>query len=144
MSTIDKNTGVSWEKSCVYAEIERKLYWLTRQIKGLSIDPEQYHRIFQRPLFDDFGEVFTLFEEEGLFNDIPLQQKYFLTKKGCYFADAMAGLLVEYAFSLKEAAQMRSLPNQWLPDRFRKLTRPHPESKTSRYLGNDARRNWMG
>ena len=81
----------SWDKAYLYSPIERKVYWLTRQIKGLSIDPEQYERIFKSQMDVDFTPLWSLFRDSGLLNT-----QFTLTPRGRYFADSMAGLLVDY------------------------------------------------
>ena len=81
----------TWDKAYLYTPIERKVYWLTRQIKGLHIDPSQYQRLFQSEMESDFTPLWSLFRDQGL-----LDTHYALTSLGRYFADSMAGLLVDY------------------------------------------------
>ena len=149
INSLDTDQQATWQRSCVYAEIERKLYWLTRQIKGLSINPQQYQRIFHTTIEDDFGPMFWLFQTEGL-----LTPAYALTQKGCYFADAMAGLLVEYA--VEKDKQGASTSRNTLPaTRLHKMRtaqtyslprRPQlsPKIRQRRLRFNDARSYPMG
>lgn len=140
INSIDIQTGASWAKSCIYASIERKLYWLTRQIKGLSINPEQYQLIFKSKLEDDFGNILALFIEENL-----LTENYRLTQDGCFFADSIAGLLVEYALFLDMNNQLPITKNSFASQSFEKQKKQLSEKTRSlRYHSNDARRFHMG
>ena len=67
-----------------------KLYWLTRQIKGLKIDTKSYTRIFQSDFRTEFGSFIYASRKENLLDDT-----LSLTLKGMYFADSLAGLLAE-------------------------------------------------
>lgn len=149
MQKMDSVNAASWDKSCVYVDIERKLYWLTRQIKGLTIHPTQYQRVFQSDLETDFGPILELFRKKGL-----LHPEYRLTQTGCYFADSMAGLLVDYALSLNTLEKTEGIGikhNNCIPQRFKKLlvtdTKPQRHQNFQvyrRHQGNDARRYGMG
>ena len=116
----------SWDRSFWYTEPARRLYWLTRQIKGLSIDAQLYHKIFRRDIHADFGEMWTLLQRQGLLSDILMP-----TSKGRYYADSMAGLLVEYVDAQENPmVPFGTAQHNYRPSYYRR--------------GNDARRTHMG
>ena len=125
------DTGVpTWSSMYHYDEWDRKVYWLTRQIKGLSIDSCAYERFFHSSLEDDFAPILTLFHKRGL-----LSTGDSLTVKGRYFADAISGLLVDYIFTLKEEKSEMDVHLErahYLMQRF------------DQRRGNDARMHFMG
>lgn len=84
-----------------YDEWGRKVYWLTRQIKGLRIDSQQYRSVFHSQLVDDFAPILVLFMEHGF-----LSTTLELSMQGRYFADSMAGLLVEYISTKKTGEKL--------------------------------------
>ena len=109
----------SWDKAYLYSPMERKVYWLTRQIKGLSINPEQYKRIFKSQMETDFEPLWSLFRDMNLLND-----QVTLTHQGRYFADSMAGLLVDY---LDPATSLRKPSHfAYLHERFRDIHDSRP------------------
>ena len=69
------------------------MFYLTRRLAGLSIDLNEYRKIFDGSIWDDFeGQLHTLFDVGLIANTgsviVPLPN-------GMFYADSMASLLVE-------------------------------------------------
>ena len=112
-----------------YDEWDRKVYWLTRQLKGLTINREQYTRVFNSTLNDDFGPIIQMLQRETL-----LSESLSLSIQGRYFADAISGLLVDYIYTQKRPAQNDNFGYEQL----------RAIGSMDLRRGNDARRYHMG
>jgi len=99
------NGQVSWDRYHHYSEYGLKLFYLTRRLAGLSIDPGEYREIFDGSIWDDFeGQLNSFFDANLVANTgsaiVPLPN-------GMFYADAMASLLVE---SLKSGFNRSEIP----------------------------------
>ena len=130
ISRINEFRGPTWDAMYHYDQLDRKVYWLTRQIKGLSIDKEKYEHFFHTDLESDFGPILRLLKEHAL-----LDKDLCLSIKGRYFADSICGLLVEYIFSLKHQKSMV------YANRERAQYLMH---RLDQQRGNDSRPHFMG
>ena len=87
------NGQVSWDRFHSYSKRDLKIFYLTRRLAGLSIDPNEYRKIFDGSIWDDFeGQLHSFFDANLITNTgneiVPLAN-------GMFYADSMVSLLVE-------------------------------------------------
>lgn len=80
-------------RSFDYAEVDLKLLFLTRGFSKRAVDGAAYREFFGTFPWEDFADVFSVLEREGLVRRKGDQLA--LTPEGMFFADAVAGLLAE-------------------------------------------------
>ncbi len=80
---------LGWGSAFKMNEYDLKLYWITRKIKGTVISANEYDKIFNSAIEDEFKkELKALLDFELLeLRD----QHYHLTPKGFFYADTVAG-----------------------------------------------------
>lgn len=116
-----------WEKAFQYEPQDLRIFWLTRQIKGTSINTEKYFSHFQSDLLLDWSIWLLLMADNGLM--IKEKETWKLTPKGMFYVDSMAGFLaVERVNFLNERSYRRELREE----RFRNFKAIKPQEKESR------------
>jgi oxygen-independent coproporphyrinogen-3 oxidase len=80
----------AWDRYFPYQEDDLKVFYLTRWLAALSIDAQQYQRLFARSLAEDFEpEMAALREEELISED---DAAIAPTPRGIFYADSIAAL----------------------------------------------------
>ncbi len=136
-----------WKDAFKYQLDDMNIFWLTRQIKGTSIDPNLYNSIFHHDLVDRWSKWLTLMFEYGLLTY--KDQKWRLTPKGMFYADSMAGSLAfERVQSLNRHLQDKKREQKQLTKRryssVSRHTYPSPSTRIRRGFTNDSIDERMG
>ncbi len=86
-----KTNDIGWESVYKLNRFDLKLYWITRKIKGTFIPTNEYYDVFGAKIEVDFGNELKTLEDYKLleFRD----NNYYLTPKGFFYADTVAGHL---------------------------------------------------
>ena len=83
--------GIPWQSRFIYSPDDLRLFWLTRMVKGTKIPKDEYSRLFETNIVDDFKNELEALTIMGLIEEGITEYK--LTPKGFYFADTIAGHL---------------------------------------------------
>ena len=82
-----------WDRYYEYDATALEIFYLTRRLAALSIDPERYRALFGAPVWLDFGEALEALAHTGLLE--PRRDRLVPTPKGMFYADSMASLFSE-------------------------------------------------